>query len=140
MVTLLFGVLLVAFSAVVFGFALFGRRPIPQPAMSLSGAHLGAPGAEAIPSMRVGTAELSDHDIDDAAAAADVGGVLQVGRWRRLLQREPSADHQPAADVTLSGWVRVRSALFLTLIVTGLAALIGIVTSIVLVGLVLLVT
>jgi hypothetical protein len=36
--------------------------------------------------------------------------------------------------------VRVRSAMFLTLIVTGLAALIGILASIVVVGLVLLVT
>ncbi len=68
------------------------------------------------------------------------GGILPAGALRRLLQREPSADHQPASDVTLSPWVRVRSGLYLVLIVTGLAALIGIITSIVLVGAVLLVT
>ena len=55
-------------------------------------------------------------------------------------QREPSADHQPAADVTLSAWARARAALLLGLVVTGLAALIGILASIVIVGLVLLVT
>jgi hypothetical protein len=124
MVTLLVGVLLVAGGAAGFGVALFGRRPVPQPAMATPTAHLGGGTAELLPS----------------ADAADAGGVLQVGRWRRLLQREPTADHQPAADVTLSGGVRARSALYLTLVVTGLAALIGIVSSIVVVGLVLLVT
>jgi hypothetical protein len=124
MVTLLVGVLLVAGGAAGFGVALFGRRPVPQPAMAAPAAHLGGGTAELLPS----------------AADADAGGVLQVGRWRRLLQREPTADHQPAADVTLSGGVRARSALYLTLVVTGLAALIGIVSSIVVVGLVLLVT
>jgi hypothetical protein len=134
MVTLMVGVLLVAVSAVGFGFALFGRRPVPQPAMSMSGSHLGAHGAEPFPSMIVVDDDEDDQDDDTA------GGVLDVGRWRRLLQREPTADHQPEADVTLSPWVRARSAMYLTLIVTGLAALIGIITSVVLVGAVLLVT
>lgn len=138
MVTLMVGVLLVAVSAVGFGFALFGRRPVPQPAMSVSGAHLGAPTAELVPSM-AGPADDEVFPDDDAPATAG-GGVLPAGRWRRMLQREPSADHQPEADVTLSPWVRVRSALLLTLIVTGLAAIIGIVASIVIVGVVLLVT
>lgn len=126
MVTLLVGVLLVAGGAAGFGVALFGRRPVPQPAMATPTAHLGGGAAELLPS--------ADDD------ATDAGGVLQVGRWRQLLQREPTADHQPAADVTLSGWVRARSALYLLLVVTGLAALIGIVASILVVGLVLLVT
>ena len=127
------GVLLVAFSAVVFGLALFGRRPVPQPAMSGVGRHPGAALPEAAPSG--GAVEA-----DDAAPSSPLGGVLDAGWWRRLLQREPTADHQPESDVTLSPWVRVRSALFLTLIVTGLAALIGILASIAVVGLVLLVT
>ncbi len=131
------GVLLVAVSAVGFGFALFGRRPVPQPAMSVSGAHLGAPAAELVPSM-AGPPDDEVFPDDDATPLA--GGVLPAGAWRRMLQREPSADHQPEADVTLSPWVRVRSALLLTLIVTGLAAIIGIVASIVIVGVVLLVT
>lgn len=127
------GVLLVAFSAVVFGFALFGRRPVPQPAMSGVGRHPGAAVAEAAPSGVV-------LDADDDVQPSALGGVIDAGWWRRLLQREPTADHQPESDVTLSPWVRVRSAMFLTLIVTGLAALIGILASIVVVGLVLLVT
>ncbi len=132
------GVLLVVLSAIGFGVALFGSRPVPQPAMSLSGAHLGEPTSEPIPSM-VGAA--SDDGYGTAVPdAADPGGVLAVGRLRRMLQREPTADHQPAADVALSPWVRARSAMYLTLIVTGLAAVIGIVTSVVLVGAVLLVT
>lgn len=129
------GVLLVAFSAVVFGLALFGRRPVPQPAMSGVGRHPGAALPEAAPSGG-GIVVEADDDVQPSA----LGGVLDAGWWRRLLQREPTADHQPESDVTLSPWVRVRSAMFLTLIVTGLAALIGILASIVVVGLVLLVT
>jgi hypothetical protein len=138
MVTLMVGVLLVAVSAVGFGFALFGRRPVPQPAMSLTGAHLGAAGAEPLPSS-TDFDELGD-DADDPWPEPDTAGVRQVGTLRRLLQREPTADHPPAADVTLSPWVRARSAMYLALIVAGLAAVIGIVTSIVLVGLVLVLT
>lgn len=140
MVTLMVGVLLVAVSAVGFGYALFGRRPVPQPAMSLTGAHLGAAGAEALPSSTADLDELGTDDADDHRPEPGTGGVLQVSTVRRLLQREPTADHQPAADVTLSTWVRARSAMYLALIVAGLAALIGIVTSIVLVGLVLVLT
>ena len=83
---------------------------------------------------------IDDDWGDDDRVDGGRAGVLPASIWRRMLQREPSADHQPASDVTLSPWVRVRSALLLTLIVTGLAAIIGIVTSIVVVGIVLLVT
>lgn len=140
MVTLMVGVLLVAVSAVGFGYALFGRRPVPQPAISLTGAHLGAAGAEPLPSSSSDLDDLGADHLDDRRPDSGSGGVLQVGPLRRLLQREPTADHQPAADVTLSPWVRARSAMYLALIVGGLAALIGIVTSIVLVGLVLVLT
>ncbi len=135
MVTLMVGVLLVAASAVGFGLALFGRRPVPQPAMSLGGPHSEAIPAEPSPSMRVPAGDTRPVRPTD-----DPNGVLRVGWWRQVLQREPSAGHQPAADVTLSPWVRARSALFLMLTVAGLAALIGIITSIVLVGAVLLIT
>lgn len=131
MFTLLFGILLVAVSAVGFGFALFGRRPIPQPAMSAAGSH---------PTSFVAEPGPSNDATSTQVEATSPGGILPAGALRRMLQREPSADHQPASDVTLSPWVRVRSGLYLVLIVTGLAALIGIITSIVLVGAVLLVT
>jgi hypothetical protein len=140
MVTLMVGVLLVALSAIGFGVALFGSRPVPQPAMSLSGTHLGAPTAEPFPSMVDPVSDDGRGALVDDGEDGEDGGVLAVGRLRRMLQREPTADHQPAADVTLSPWVRARSAMYLTLIVTGLAAVIGIVTSIVVVGVVLFVT
>lgn len=131
MVTLVLGMLLVVGSAFAFGLALFGRRPVPQPAMPFTPSHLDAPGAEAAP---------SNPRTERPRAAADLGGVLQVGWWRRMLQREPSVDHQPGGDVTLSGWTRARSGLLLALIVAGLAAIIGALASILIVGVVLLVT
>lgn len=129
------GMLLVVGSAFAFGLALFGRRPVPQPAMSSQRSHPGGGHAEVGPSMGAPTTQPAAP-----LSAADLGGILQVGWWRRLLQREPSVDHQPAADVTLSGWTRARSALLLTLIVVGLAAIIGALASILVVGVVLLVT
>ncbi len=57
-----------------------------------------------------------------------------------MMQREPSADHQPESDVTLSPWVRTRSALTLVMIVAGLAAIIGGILSVIVVGLILVVT
>lgn len=84
---------------------------------------------------------LPSYDTAGAdAAAAELGGVLE-GPWiRRLLAREPTADHRPSGDVTLSPWVRVRSALLLGLTVLGLAALLGAALSIVAVGFVFLAT
>jgi hypothetical protein len=132
MFTMVVGLLLVAASALGFGYALFGHRPVPQPAMALAGGHLVDDQAESPPSI--------EDRWDDAPADEDVGGVLPVGWARRLLQREPTSDHQPGGDVTLSTAVRVRSALMLLLTVVGLAAAIGALISIVLVGAVLLVT
>lgn len=136
MVTLMLGMLLVVGSAFAFGLALFGRRPVPQPAMSSQRSHPGGAHAEVAPSMGAPTSRPAAAPL----GAADLGGILQVGWWRRLLQREPSVDHQPAPDVTLSGWTRARSAGLLTLIVVGLAAIIGALASILVVGVVLLVT
>ncbi|MFN7148876.1 MAG: hypothetical protein ACK4V6_05285 [Microthrixaceae bacterium] len=132
MFTMVVGLLLVAASALGFGYALFGHRPVPQPAMALAGGHLVDDLAEPAPSI--------DDDPADHVAEVAAGGVLQAGWARRLLQREPTADHQPGGDVTLSRGVRVRSALLLALVVVGLAAAIGTLISVVLVGAVLLVT
>jgi hypothetical protein len=132
MFTMVVGLLLVAASALGFGYALFGHRPVPQPAMALAGGHLVDDLAEPAPSI----------EADPAGSVEELqgGGVLPAGWARRLLQREPTADHQPGGDVTLSTGVRVRSALLLTLVVVGLAAAIGALISVVLVGAVLLVT
>jgi hypothetical protein len=128
MFTMLVGVLVVAFGAVVFGYALFGPRPVPQPATSSRNGQLSAPPPVAGP---------SDADLEPVPPTT---GVLPAGPLRRLLQREPTADHQPAADASVTPIVRVRSGLLLTLIVVGLAAVIGVIASIALVGVVLLVT
>jgi hypothetical protein len=118
--TLLIGMMIVAVSAVGFGLALFGRRPVPQPATESGTAHLApSPSGSGV---SAGASKLR---------TLAPGG----GRLAHLPVRRPRAD-----DVTLSGWVRLRSALLLLLTVAGLAALIGGVLSIILVGLVLIVT
>ena len=63
-----------------------------------------------------------------------------VPRWQRFLQRDETAEHLDTSDVSLSGWVRLRSTLLLALTVVGLAALLGVVASVLVVGLGLLVT
>jgi hypothetical protein len=103
MATLLVGMLVVAAGAVGFGFALFGRRPLPQTATEVPGAQL-APAA------------------------------VLAGRPRAV---RPTA---PQDDVSISGWMRIRAALVLALTVLGIAAIIGGVLSVVVVGLVLIVT
>ena len=80
--------------------------------------------------------DWGDDDRVDGGRRSPAGRRAGVGCCS--VSRPPTTS--PASDVTLSPWVRVRSALLLTLIVTGLAAIIGIVTSIVVVGIVLLVT
>lgn len=151
---------MVVVSAVGFGYALFGFRPVPQPAMPETPGHPidpdGSPGPERRPSesqadvpapinrqaLVTAGASVERASVEGSAARSDVGLVsdLRVGRLRAALQREPSADHQPANDATLSPWVRVRSALILAIVVGGIAALIGVLASIVLVAGVLLVT
>lgn len=135
---MLVGVLVVAFGAVVFGYALFGPRPVPQPATSSRDGQLGVSPPVARPSDAPAAVTTGAATGDEPAPPA--AGVLRAGPIRRLLQREPTADHQPAGDVAVTPMVRVRSGLLLTLIVVGLAAIIGVITSIVLVGVVLLVT
>ncbi|CAB4534456.1 unannotated protein [freshwater metagenome] len=106
-------------SALGFGYALFGRRPLPQPA---TGTGSGVPQdefAEAIPS-------TSSSDRADAVEQADSDGVVITGRRAR--------------DVTITPAVRARSTLLLVLTVIGIAAIVGVVLSVVLVGVVFLVT
>lgn len=97
------GLLIVAAGAAGFGFALFGRRPIPQTATPVAGPERGP--------------------------SADAPGGPVATRTRSR-----------TSDVTLSRGVRVRSALLLALTVVGLAALIGGVLSVVVVGLVFVLT
>jgi hypothetical protein len=131
MLTLLVGILMVTVSAIGFGLALFGRRPVPQPATVTATEHPVVPGPEQRPSSPVAASTIAPPRED-----LEVTGPW----WRRLLAREATAERQPTSDVTLSPWVRVRSAFLLGLTVVGLAALIGGVLSVLVVGAVLLLT
>lgn len=105
--------LVVALGAAGFGFALFGRRPVPQTATQWSAGRRGAaPDGPATPPSTV---------------MARVGDAVRA--------TVASAD-----EVVPTRWVRIRAAILLGLTVLGLAATIGGVLSIVVVGLVLLVT
>lgn len=105
MATMVVGLLVVAAGAAGFGLALFGRRPVPQPATGSTAPPVGA------------------------AAPA------------RRLPRVPALLRRPAGDdVAPTRWVRIRAALLLALTILGLAALIGGVLSVLVVGLVLLAT
>ncbi|CAB4694049.1 unannotated protein [freshwater metagenome] len=106
-------------SALGFGYALFGRRPLPQPATGLTQGVASGESTEAIPS-RFGSVQEEDLDESDSE-----GGPI---RGRR------------ARDVTITPAVRARSTLLLALTVIGIAAIIGVVLSVVLVGVVFLVT
>ncbi len=125
----------VAASAAGFGVALFGRRPVPQPAMSAPsgdpGRLVGTDAAEGVPSEPVAPPRRR---------AADLGGTAASSWLRRLVARDATVDHQPDTSVVLSRWERARSALLLGLTVVGLAAILGGVLSVVVVGLVLLLT
>jgi hypothetical protein len=115
MVSLLLGMLVVVAGAAGFGLALFGRRPVPQTATQ-------------VPGVEVGAETL--HRPPGAASRALAGVRVLVG------EREGAG----AEDVQPSRWVRVRAALLLLLTVLGLAAIIGGVLSVLVVGLVLLAT
>ncbi len=136
-------------SAVGFGLALFGRRPVPQPAMARTGSPLDLDLTETGPSSGWGSGQVlvaepieleSGEFGSDGYDSGDGMTTRVVPWWQRMLQRDQTAEHVDASDVTLSGWVRVRSGLLLALTVAGLAALFGVVISIVVVGLGLLVT
>jgi hypothetical protein len=119
MFTLFVGILIVVLSALGFGYALFGRRPVPQPATGLAVGVASDEFTEAIPS-RFGSSLQDDSDTFDTEEVPS--------RGRR------------AKDVTITPSVRARSTLLLALTVVGIAAIIGVVLSVVLVGVVFLVT
>jgi hypothetical protein len=119
MFTLLIGILIVAASTAGFGFALFGRRPVPQPAMQLATAPSVAALAEVAPS---------------SARAGNGADVLVADRV------EPPIEGRRARDVTITPWVRLRSSLLLALTVLGIAAILGAVLSVLVVGIVFIAT
>ncbi|MHB1137589.1 MAG: hypothetical protein ACYC2O_01450 [Microthrixaceae bacterium] len=111
MFTLLVGMLIVALSTLGFGYALFGRRPVPQPAMEAAPALPRDPSAEALPSSGAGTTTTT-------------------------VVIDPPRDGRRARDVTITRWVRIRATLLLALTTIGLAAIVGAVLSVVVVAIV----
>jgi hypothetical protein len=122
MFTLLIGMLIVALSTLVFGYALFGRRPVPQPAMQAEGAHLDAPGAEPPPS------------------SVAAGATATASSSATTLTVDPPIEGRRARDVTITPWVRLRAGLLLALTTVGLAAIIGAVLSVAVVAVVFIAT
>lgn len=121
MSALLIGFLLVVVSAAAFGFALFGRRPIPQPAIA---------GA----SLRRGTGSGAENQ------PRAVGGTTSDRSFGISTERPIESIHLTAADVRPSRTRRIRAGALLALSVVGSAVLIGAVLSIVAVGAVLLIS
>jgi hypothetical protein len=121
MSALLIGFLLVTASAAVFGFALFGRRPIPQPA--IAGAALQRDPDSGTENQPRGLATVVSRRPREVAAGPDTRGV-----------------HLRAADVRPSRARRVRAIGLLTVSVIGSAVLIGAVLSLVAVGAILLIS
>jgi hypothetical protein len=121
MSALLIGFLLVVASAAVFGFALFGPRPIPQPAIG-RGALQRDPdsGAENQPR---GHATATSTPSQGVATGTNARGV----RLR-------------AADVRPSRARRIRAVGLLTVSVVGSAVLIGAVLSLIAVGAILIIS
>ncbi len=122
MPTLIVGLAVVVVSAAGFAVAMFGRRPLPQPATG-SGAPITAP----------------------VTAARDERGERSTPRRGRLTRGTPAplstTAPTPAAAITprlhveVPAPVRIRAAFVLALGVLAAAALVGIVVSIVVVGL-----
>jgi hypothetical protein len=130
MSALFIGFLMVVVSAICFGFILFGRRPIPQPAtigIEGFGSDLsGATAAETVPSLLRGGQTT-------AVRVRGADGAI-------ILRNPPSAVHLSGSDVRSSPGVRLRSLLVLTFGALGTAVLIGTIASIVVVGALLLVS
>ncbi|MCP4434525.1 MAG: hypothetical protein GY812_03370 [Actinomycetia bacterium] len=124
MSALLIGLVVVVGSAALFGLALFGRRPIPQPAMAGAVSSLdGVAGAETAPSRFPG-GELT---------VAHISGIDTPV----LVQAPDEPIHLKASDVRVSLGRRIRAAVLLAVSVFGTAMLIGAIVSILVVSAVL---
>ena len=123
---LLIGFFLVVASAALFGYALFGRRPIPQPAMVGSDSHRQA----------VDAPESAPSRLPAGKLTAARGGA----RGEAVIVRAPAEPgHIGSTDVRVPLTTRLRSAMLLAVSVLGTAILLGVILSIVVVGAVLLI-
>jgi hypothetical protein len=125
MLALLIGFLVVVASAAVFGYALFGQRPLPQPATNTSEPMRRRTGvAETAPSAPRPRTPIS--------TAPSTGGRAPAGQVT-------DDDSGRRNDVGIPLTRRLRSAALLGVSVLGAALLVGAVVSIIVVGAVLLV-
>lgn len=111
MPTLIVGLAVVALSTIGFAVAMFGRRPLPQPATA-------APATAPAP-----VATVSE---------APAGRPVRRGTLRR--SDDVSAHDVPRLQVEVPGPVRIRSAFILALGVLAVAAVAGVLLSVVVVG------
>lgn len=100
------GVLVVLVSSIAFGAAMFGRRPIPQPATVVPEGHPGA-----------------------VTAPSSVGAEAAPRRRARAVTAE-----EARVQVSIPTAVKVRSGVMLGFTVLALAALVGVVLSVAVVG------
>ncbi len=117
MSALLIGSLLVILSAAVFGYALFGSRPVPQPATA-------GESSEGANRLETGVSE-SAHSESASTEAAAVTTETQ--------------NHPDSTAVGVRWSVRLRSAAMLVLGAVGTAVVLGAILSIIVVGLILVV-
>jgi hypothetical protein len=110
MSALLVGVLVVMVSAVGFGAAMFGRRPIPQSAMRYAGAPL------------------------EAVTTPSRSGAGSARRPTAAVDDRPAEERRAAMQVDIPASVRMRSMFLLAVGVVGFAAVLGVVLSVVVVG------
>jgi hypothetical protein len=125
MSALFIGFLLVVFSAAALGVALFGRRPVPQPA-TVDGS---------TPRAETAVAEMGPSLFRSGQlTVARVPGVDSP----LLIQPPREPGHLDQGQVRVPVTLRIRSAILLALATLGTAVLVGAVLSIVVVGAVLL--
>jgi hypothetical protein len=133
MLALLIGFLVVVASAAVFGYALFGQRPLPQPATNTSEPMRRRTGvAETAPSAPRPRTPISTAPSTGGRAPARAGGRAPAGQ-------ATDDDSGRRNDVGIPLTRRLRSAALLGVSVLGAALLVGAVVSIIVVGAVLLV-
>lgn len=108
MPTLIVGLAVVALSTAGFAVAMFGRRPLPQPATAVA--------------------------VDAPVPVPAVSESARIGSRRSVRRNSDEVDEAPRLQVDIPGPVRIRSAFILALGVLAVAAMAGVLLSVVVVG------
>ena len=122
------------FSAALFGLALFGWRPVPQPATAAIEDHREASAQAEIAPRGAATRERT---VDSDGPVPSIGTRMKDAASGVIVRRPRQPDQIGAHQVRVPRGIRVRSAIFLALSTIGTAVLVGAVLSILFVGVVL---